>query len=136
MSSFASTFHIPPDTVDVLQTFMEGMWSLCRNVSETDRNSIELAVVELVSNIIQNNSKKTITCTVAIDIGNDVIAVVISDDGSPVRELPRSCRMPDPHEERGRGLAFVEDVTDSCDYRWEKGINIWELTRSRVPSLL
>jgi serine/threonine-protein kinase RsbW len=136
MSSFASTFHIPPDTVDVLQTFMEGMWSLCRNVSETDRNSIELAVVELVSNIIQNNSKKTITCTVAIDIGNDAIAVVISDDGSPVRELPRSRRMPDPHEERGRGLAFVEGVTDSCDYRWEKGINIWELTRSRVPSLL
>jgi serine/threonine-protein kinase RsbW len=120
----------PPDDVTAVHTFLASVWADEPSVPAEDRMALELALVELTSNIIEHGAgAHGVTCSVRLDVGPDAVEVHLSDDGVPVAVDPRAASLPDALAESGRGLALVGMVVDDLRYSRSSDRNEWRARR-------
>ncbi|MFJ3034049.1 ATP-binding protein [Curtobacterium pusillum] len=120
----------PPDDVTAVHTFLASVWDSEPSVTSEDRMALELALVELTSNVIEHASGGGgVSCSVRLDVGDDAVEVNLTDDGVPVPIDPSAARLPDALAESGRGLALVQMVVDDLRYERIADRNRWTVRR-------
>ncbi|MBA8816351.1 serine/threonine-protein kinase RsbW [Microbacterium halimionae] len=120
-----AAIRCPPDSVEDAHNFVEAVWEEHPDVVATDRMAMELVLSELVSNIIQNNPKRDVLCDVVVTVDNLELRLRTSDTGIAMIAKAGAGVMPEDTAESGRGLALIEMVTRSMDYRREQDRNVW-----------
>lgn len=122
----------PPDDVGAVHTFLASVWDAEPTVSSDDRMALELALVELTSNVIEHGAHgRGVSCSLHLDIRDDAVEVRLTDDGVPVPVDPAAARLPDALAESGRGLALVQMVVDDLRYERLADQNRWTVRRGR-----
>jgi serine/threonine-protein kinase RsbW len=122
----------PPDDVTAVHTFLTSVWDHEPELSLEDRMALELALVELASNVIEHGAGgRRVTCSLRMDVGPDEVTVSLSDDGVPVLVDPAAAHLPDALAEGGRGLALVQMVVDDLRYERVDDRNRWVVRRGR-----
>lgn len=132
MTEHALLLTSPPDDVDDVHDFLEDIWSSDPTVSTEDRMAFETAIIELASNVIEHADagsgivwNLTVTCDAA-ELRADLY------DGGIATEAPAADRpLPDPLAESGRGLALVQMLVDSLEYRRSERGNEWSIAKRR-----
>lgn len=104
-----------------------------RQVEEEIINGCELALHELLTNLVdhayEGDSSKTLTVEISWDGAS--VRIETRDVGKPaVIDFPRVA-MPDPGElaEGGYGVAIIHALMDTVTYRFDQGVNIWNLVK-------
>ena len=122
----------PPDDVTAVHEFLARVWQAEPSVSAEDRMALELALVELASNVIEHAGRgRQLACRVDLSCSSDGYAAVVSDDGAPAGVDPAAAELPDDLAESGRGLALVKMVVDDLRYDRVGERNRWTLQRAR-----
>jgi len=122
----------PPDDVSAVHTFLAAVWDAEPSVSAEDRMALELALVELTSNVIEHGGgDRGVTCSLHLDVEDDAVEGRITDDGVPVGVDPAAASLPDALAESGRGLALVQMVVDDLRYERVADHNRWTVRRGR-----
>lgn len=122
----------PPDDVTAVHTFLSSVWDREPDLSPEDRMALELALVELASNVIEHGAGgRSVTCSLRVDVGPDEVLVSLTDDGVPVLVDPSAAHLPDALAEGGRGLALVQMVVDDLRYDRVEERNRWLVRRGR-----
>jgi len=122
----------PPDDVTAVHTFLASVWDREPELSPEDRMALELALVELASNVIEHGAGgRRVTCSLRLDVEPDEVLVSLTDDGVPVLVDPSAAHLPDALAEGGRGLALVQMVVDDLRYERVDDRNRWEVRRGR-----
>ncbi|WP_022905597.1 ATP-binding protein [Curtobacterium sp. B18] len=120
----------PPDDVTAVHTFLAGVWDTEPTLSAEDRMALELALVELTSNVIEHAAAgRGVSCSLRLDVGSDAVEAHLTDDGVPVPIDPSAARLPDALAESGRGLALVQMVVDDLRYERVADRNRWTVRR-------
>ncbi|WP_144713550.1 ATP-binding protein [Curtobacterium pusillum] len=122
----------PPDDVTAVHAFLASVWDTEPSVSAEDRMALELALVELASNVIEHGGVRgAVSCSLHLDVGSDEVEAHLTDDGVPVPVDPSTARLPDALAESGRGLALVQMVVDDLRYERVDDRNRWIVRRGR-----
>lgn len=122
----------PPDDVSAVHEFLAGVWQHEPSVSVEDRMALELAIVELTSNVIEHGTRpEGVSCRLRLEIGADRFAALLSDDGVAATVDTESAELPDDLAESGRGLALVRMVVDDLRYERIADENRWTVQRAR-----
>ena len=125
----------PPDDVTAVHRFLETVWDAEPTLSAEDRMALELALVELASNVIENGADgHGVVCSLQLDVGPDSVRARLTDDGVPVEVDPAAATLPDALAESGRGLALVQMVVDDLRYERVADQNRWTVRRGRHPA--
>jgi serine/threonine-protein kinase RsbW len=102
-------------------------------VSEDFVNGCELALQELLTNLVEhaceNDAAKTIL--VSFTLESNMLIIQTEDTGMRANVNLESVEMPDPTElaEGGYGMALIKMIMDEVKYTTENGRNIWQLTK-------
>ncbi|MBF4615729.1 ATP-binding protein [Curtobacterium sp. VKM Ac-1376] len=122
----------PPDDVTAVHEFLAGVWEHEPTVSAEDRMALELAIVELTSNVIEHGSRPSgISCELRLEIGDERFQALLSDDGVAATVDTEAAGLPDDLAESGRGLALVRMVVDDLRYERVADRNRWTVRRDR-----
>jgi len=122
----------PPDDVTAVHTFLESVWDREPDVSVEDRMALELALVELASNVIEHGAGgRPVSCSLRLDVGPEDVRVLLTDDGVPVPVDPAKAHLPEGLAESGRGLALVQMVVEDLRYERVADGNRWTAHRGR-----
>ncbi|AOX67079.1 MULTISPECIES: ATP-binding protein [unclassified Curtobacterium] len=122
----------PPDDVTAVHAFLATVWDTEPTVSAEDRMALELALVELTSNVIEHGAAgRGVSCSLHLDVGSDAVEAQLTDDGVPVPVDPSAAQLPDALAESGRGLALVQMVVDDLRYERVADRNLWTVRRGR-----
>lgn len=100
-------------------------------VSETIINSCELALHELLTNLVDHayHQAPNGQIKVLLQVDPTTILMETRDQGEPANVDLSEISMPDPLDllEGGYGLAIIQSLMDELYYRYENGQNIWRL---------
>lgn len=122
----------PPDDVSAVHDFLAGVWQHEPSVAAEDRMALELALVELTSNVIEHGARPDgVSCELRLEIGDERFQALLSDDGVAATVDPDAAVLPDDFAEGGRGLALVQMVVDDLRYERVADRNRWTVLRSR-----
>jgi len=122
----------PPEDVTAVHEFLASVWDHEPDLSVEDRMALELALVELASNVIEHGAAGSrVACSLRIEVRPDEVRVTLDDDGVPVQVDPSAAHLPDALAEGGRGLALVQMVVDDLRYDRVDGRNHWAVRRGR-----
>ena len=108
-----------------------------RGVGETTVYRVNLALEELITNIIKHGYKDydQHEINVTLEVGEQEIKTVIEDDGKPFdplawtkKETPASLEM---RPVGGLGISLIKDLLDNLSYRREGSKNIVEIKARR-----
>lgn len=120
-----------PDTLALLQQTLDQAWSAEDVLAET-RMSIELAVSEIGSNIIEHSGDGApVRLRMVVTVVRGTVTVTFTDDGRPAAVDLTRMEMPDAMSERGRGLPIVHRVLDELSFSRDDDGNRWTLVRRR-----
>ena len=135
----SETFEAPvePESLDLVQDRLAAFWDHDDTVSPADRMRLELAVVEVVGNIIEHAFALDADTggrrlTVALRLSSDEVEAVLSDNGLPVAIDLGAVTMPDEDATSGRGLALAVAAVDDVGYERVEGRNRWRLVCRRT----
>ena len=137
MTEHLLVFESPPQDVTAVHEFLAAVWGADTTVSEDERMALELALVELTSNVIEHAGVgEGVTCRLVLDIDADAISARLSDTAEPggiaLSDVALSDRaMPDEMAEGGRGLALVQMLVDHLGYERVGDANVWTIRRAR-----
>jgi serine/threonine-protein kinase RsbW len=132
MSEHLLVFESPPEDVTAVHEFLAGVWAEDPGVSEEERMALELALVELTSNVIEHAAHGSgVTCRLELEIGPDSISARLRDTADPGTVSLSGRTMPDAMAESGRGLALVQMLVDHVGLDTSTGSNVWTVTRAR-----
>lgn len=135
MAGHSIAFSTPPADVSIVHDFIDGVWKSDSSLSEDDRMAVELALVELTSNVLKHADDGTgVSCRLELSVDDDAINCVLSDTGEPGDIVLSHREMPDDFAESGRGLALVQLMVDDLDYRPGEPRNVWTFRRPRTPA--
>jgi serine/threonine-protein kinase RsbW len=124
-------FASPPDDVTTVHDFLSDVWTAEPAVSAEDRMALELAIVELASNVIEHATAGVpLTCSLTLAVDSDGLEARITDDGRPASVDVSAAAMPDDMAESGRGLALVQMVVDELRYDRLGDENRWTVRKS------
>jgi len=88
--------------------------------SDDDKDSLAIAVTEIVGNAINHGNKRDITKKVSVDFEyqNDTIVVTISDEGKGfnVLEIENPLAPENLLKESGRGIFIVRALMDNVEF--------------------
>jgi serine/threonine-protein kinase RsbW len=119
----SETFEAPvePEGLDVVQDRLAAFWSHDETVSPADRMRFELAVAEVVANIVEHAfvldaDRRGRMLTVALTLSPDQVEAVLSDNGVPAAIDLGAVTMPDEDATSGRGLARTDHTVDEGGY--------------------
>jgi serine/threonine-protein kinase RsbW len=123
---------VEPESLDLVQDRLETFWERDESVSTADRIRFEMAIVEIVGNIVEHAFELDADArgrllTVALSLGPDQIEAVLSDNGLPAAIDLEAATMPDEDATSGRGLALAVAAVDEVGYERVDGRNHWRL---------
>lgn len=122
----------PPDDVSAVHDFLANVWQHDPSISVEDRMALELAIVELTSNVIEHGAGPAgVSCRLRLEIDAERFSALLSDDGVPAAVDTDAARLPDGLVESGRGLALVRMVVDDLRYERVADENRWTVRRAR-----
>ncbi|MDK8173645.1 ATP-binding protein [Curtobacterium citreum] len=122
----------PPDDVTAVHTFLADVWASEPDVSTEDRMALELALVELASNVVEHGAAGgAVSCSLRLDVDPSEVRVRLTDDGVPVPVDPAKAHLPEGLAESGRGLALVQMVVEDLRYERVGDENRWTARRDR-----
>lgn len=131
--SFREAFLAPADAeaIDRVHTLFEELAVRRPDVPAERRGAFELAVVEVVTNVIRHGAEGT-RARVELEVGHtpDGLRAVVTDDADPVDLDLSGASMPDPEDfgEGGRGLALIALLVDEFAHEPLAHGNRWILT--------
>jgi serine/threonine-protein kinase RsbW len=129
-------FAAPPDDVTAVHDFLADVWTAEPSVGGEDRMALELAVVELASNVIEHAATDVpVRCSLTLAVHGDGLEARITDDGRPASVDLTAAALPDETAESGRGLALVQMVVDELRYDRDGGRNRWTVRRGRAGAI-
>ncbi len=114
-------------TSDLQQSRQIRPWLETLELRGFDLNKIELALVELVNNIIQHGygrRKGEVRLRMSASSGKAVFTV---DDNGVLTELPDTEELPPEVQIRGYGLHIIRQLSVETTYERVDGTNIWRL---------
>ncbi|NII39983.1 serine/threonine-protein kinase RsbW [Curtobacterium flaccumfaciens] len=124
-------FASPPDDVSSVHDFLSDVWTAEPAVSVEDRMALELAIIELASNVIEHATAGVpLTCSLTLAVASDALEARITDDGRPASVDVAGATLPDDMAESGRGLALVQMVVDELRYDRHGDENRWTVRKS------
>ncbi|MFE4468545.1 ATP-binding protein [Leifsonia sp. NPDC056824] len=130
--AFREAFLAPADAeaIERVHTLFEELAVRRPDIPAERRGAFELAVVEVVTNVIQHGKEGTRT-RVELEVGHtpDGIRAVVTDDAEPADIDLTSTAMPDPEDfgESGRGLALIALLVDEFTHEPLPHGNRWTL---------
>jgi serine/threonine-protein kinase RsbW len=124
-------FASPPDDVSSVHDFLSDVWTAEPTVSVEDRMALELAIIELASNVIEHATAGVpLTCSLTLAVAPDALEARITDDGRPAAVDVAGATLPDELAESGRGLALVQMVVDELRYDRLGDENRWTVRKA------
>ena len=136
-AALVETFEAPVEeaTLDLVHDRLEAFWLRDGSVGVADRTRVEMAVIEIVGNIIEHAFAADSGATtpsrrvlhVALRLAPDSIEAVLSDNGLPTELDLESVTMPGDDAVSGRGLALAVAAVDELGYERVGGRNHWTL---------
>jgi serine/threonine-protein kinase RsbW len=102
-------------------------------ISEEFINGCELALQELLTNLVEhayeNDGTKTIH--VSFTLESNMLIIQTEDTGMRANINIETVEMPDPTElaEGGYGMALIKMIMDEVNYTTENDRNIWQLIK-------
>jgi serine/threonine-protein kinase RsbW len=131
--TFREAFLAPadPEAIERVHALFEELAVRRADVPADRRGAFELAVVEVVTNVIRHSAEGT-RARVELEVGhtpNGLRAVVV-DDAEPADIDAADASMPDPDDlhESGRGLALIALLVDEFTHEPLTHGNRWTLT--------
>lgn len=135
----SETFEVPaePESLDMVQDRLAAFWDADAAITAGDRMRLELAVVEVVGNIVEHAYALDAghpgrVLTVALHASDDVLEAVLSDNGKPASLDLAEVTMPGEEATSGRGLALSFASVDELTYERVDGRNHWRLVCRRT----
>ena len=130
MTVYKRHLSVPPDDVDEVHEFLQGIWDENPHIPLRDRFSFETALVELASNIILYSVvTSSVTCDIVIETSTDQINATISDNGDLVDLALDEHIMPDEFSESGRGIPLIKALVDNFEYGNSENKNTWRMSK-------
>lgn len=131
--AFRDSFRAPadPEAIGRVHEVFERLGDCRGDLSESVRGAFELAVVEIVTNVVvHSDSDRTVTIELVIRATAYGLEAVVTDDAAPAAVDTAAATMPDPEDltESGRGLALVTSLVDRFDHEPLLDGNRWTLT--------
>lgn len=130
--AFREEFLAPADAeaIERVHALFEDLAQRRPDLSEERRGAFELAVVEVVTNVVQHGVEGTRT-RVELEVGHteEGLRAVVTDDAEPADLDLASAAMPDPEDlgESGRGLALIGLLVDEFAHEPLPHGNRWTL---------
>lgn len=127
------------DAVDLAHEQLAQLWAADGDVSPLDRTRFELAVIEILGNIVEHawaadqGHPSERRLTLELDLTPERLLAVLSDNGVPTSVDLSAATMPDEDAESGRGLALSLAAVDALDYAREGARNVWRIRCDRSP---
>lgn len=138
-SALVETFEaaVEPESLDLVQDHLEAFWARDTTVSVADRTRFEMAVVEIVGNILEHAfeldaSGRGRLLTVTLSLAADQITALMSDNGLPAEIDLGEVTMPGEDATSGRGLALAIAAVDDVGYEHVAGRNHWRVVCRRT----
>jgi anti-sigma regulatory factor (Ser/Thr protein kinase) len=121
-----------PDCVDGVHDLLAELWTGAPDVDERDRTLFEIAVVELVGNLVEHGRPRPLECGVTLAVYTDRLDAVLWDRGDDPDVDLDGAALPDPLAETGRGLPMARAALDVLTHERLDGTNRWHLSRVRT----
>lgn len=107
---------------------LEECWKSNNHVPERVRIEIDIAVGEIVANIVEHASRgEAVLVQMSIEVLPDQINIDLTDNGIECEVDPAEVHMPDELATRGRGLAMARLVLSKLSYQRSGTHNHWRL---------
>ncbi|WP_066520120.1 ATP-binding protein [Curtobacterium ammoniigenes] len=136
MSEHLLVFDAPPTDVTAVHEFLAGVWAVDPSVTEDERMALELALVELTSNVLEHAADDNgVRCRLVLRIEDTAITASLRDSAEPGTLSLTTRAMPDAFAESGRGLALVQMLVDRLQFDSSNGVNEWTIERGRPTRL-
>jgi len=123
------------ESIDVVQAEFDIWWTSLGEQKLETRFALELAVVEIATNIVTHTERAEGSAgrryQLTLDADAATLTAVFADNGMPADIDLSTVTMADPDDEGGRGLALAIAALDSLDYSRVNGRNIWTLVCKR-----
>ncbi|NYD41677.1 ATP-binding protein [Nocardioides panaciterrulae] len=123
-----------PAIIDLLHGLLEQVWLRHPDVEDADRIRFEMAVVEVLANIVEHAYRLDQPAgdgqrrfTVCLAVTPEALQAAFADNGLPMELDLSRVAMPDEHAESGRGLALAAAALDDLAYSRNDGRNHWRL---------
>lgn len=124
----------PPDDVDRVHRFLEGVWAETPAIETMVRFSFETALIELAANILKHaDAGDGLECVVRVETGATRIAAVLTDSGLTGDISLDEAQSPAELEESGRGILLVKALVDELSYERRDGLNRWSILKRLEP---
>jgi serine/threonine-protein kinase RsbW len=126
-----------PEMIELVHAVLEQLWEAHEDVAVADRVRFEMAVIEILGNIIEHayeiDSPETGSRRFDVSVAATETELVASfgDNGLPMSIDLSEVAMPDELAESGRGLALAMAAVDDLSYDREGGRNHWRLSCTR-----
>lgn len=135
------TFSMPtnPDALDLAHDELALLWADAGPVAPADRVRFELAVIEILGNIVEHawraddEHPSVRRLSLELSATAERLDAVLGDNGIPASVDLSAATMPDADAESGRGLALTLAAVDSLDYQRDGGRNVWRIRCDRRP---
>lgn len=128
-----------PDALELAHELLEELWAAGTEVAPTDRGRFELAVIEILGNIVEHawrhdeGHPSLRRLTLELRLTADRVVAVLGDNGVPHEIDLSAVTMPDEDAESGRGLALTLAAVDALDYERVDGRNLWRIRCDLPP---
>lgn len=132
------TMPTTPDALELAHERLAELWDADVGVSPADRMRFELAVIEILGNIVEHAwiadpahpSERRLSLELVLTA--ERLEAVLGDNGRPTSIDLSAATMPDVDAESGRGLAITLAAVDSLDFARDGGRNIWRIRCDRA----
>jgi serine/threonine-protein kinase RsbW len=123
---------VAEESLDLVQDRLAALWERDASVDPADRMRLEMAVVEVVANIIEHAFAADSAATgrvlhVDLRLDPESVEAVLSDNGLPTELDLGTVTMPGEDAVSGRGLALAVAAVDEIGYERVGGRNRWTL---------
>lgn len=130
MATYHQEFSAPPASVAEVHQFLTEIWHQNPDLRSRDRNSVETAIIELVSNIIVYAvAIEGVRFKIVVDVDAEEIRTTITDNGDLADLEIDEYIMPDEFSERGRGIPLIRALVDEFTYENVNSVNSWMISK-------
>lgn len=133
-----------PEMMDLVHAMLEQLWTNHAGVPDADRFRFEMAVMEILGNIVEHSYRMEHPETgsdtgvarrfdISLGVTDRELVASFEDNGMPVALDLSNVTMPEEDAESGRGLALAQAAVDDMSYERVGGRNHWRLLCIRSP---
>lgn len=121
-----------PEVLEVVHAMLAQLWAGAGGVPDRDRMRFEMAVIEILANVVEHAyehdsaSGRRFDITLVAD--EERLVASLADHGVPIAlDLSAAALPEDDLAESGRGLAMATAALDDLQYERVEGRNHWTL---------